>query len=549
MKKIIALVLALCMLVGSVAVAQSDSPYVPGALRRQLFMDALNAGLIVSCDLNVSIDMNPMLLTDDPNEAEIIAAVFETIGNAHLRFGAGKAGEGFRIELGATLDSANGGAPASVDFAANVDWDTISIESDLLPGQRVTMQWESLLALAGADDETIAAFKELRNIDLNEAMNDFFAQLQEEFAALGAILAPYGEIIVNHFSTWEASLDTDVPADDRYPAAAERLTVTVSTHDLAALITDLLDRAEADGLLDEANAKQVADLRSNLERLDSVEGVYTLRMGVDENELPLYFAAYVGDDESTSSAVISLVFTPMAEEATGAVAYNLSLNAYSRDGNGLVDTLSAMDMVFAVDPSDPVLAASAGLSMTLDASNYGETFYALDYTVTTVGETTEDGMPAAHTTLSETVVSDLRYTVMRTIAAFDSVTSLTADGGEGTQMTGKMELYAGNDEMFSAPFVISETSMPDGNGGIAGDGIYAFSIPRLGVEQIVCAMSLFSKTYDPDDTAALEEIAFEEISNEQFEMLVNSLQANVMTKVFTFMAAMPQSVMNVLMAE
>lgn len=147
--------LFLCLtLLVSFASAETAA-YVPGETTDALFADALDAGLMVGGEAQLTLKANPAMFDDDADLSRI-DAMTDILNDvrAHRRSGQNR---GWLPSGACRLVCAGKLHARGREPRAEPDIDGISIESNLLKGERVTAKWETLLALCGADDTMIAA--------------------------------------------------------------------------------------------------------------------------------------------------------------------------------------------------------------------------------------------------------------------------------------------------------------------------------------------------------------------------------------------------------
>ena len=236
--------LFLCLtLLVSFASAETAA-YVPGETTSALFADAFDAGLMVGGEAQLTLKANPAMFDDDADLSQI-DALTDVLNDVRFSGGLGKIEDGYRLELAGSYAPENC-TPVDVNLALNLTIDGISIESNLLKGERVTAKWETLLALCGADDTMIAQFSALKEMDWDTALSEL-AETVGTYASLAATLAePY----LNTFGEFIASLNInvtdDVAANGDFPAVDHELTIECSMADIARLMDALADQLEKD---------------------------------------------------------------------------------------------------------------------------------------------------------------------------------------------------------------------------------------------------------------------------------------------------------------
>ena len=536
----------------SSALAEDSEVYVPGALVRSLFGQAFDAGKLITGDLTLTLDMDPAALGIDGENAETMRSVLELLSNLHLRMGAGKTPDGLRVTLGATLDAQEGKTPVSIDGAANISWDGVSLETDLLPGERVTAKWETLLALAGADADTIAVFSALREVDWHAEL----AQMRESFLAsleaTGAVLEPYLQITTDYFNTLPCEVEENVPAEEGYPAVALQMTFVFTSENLAELGGLLLDRLQKDEALlpqlemavqnDDAFDsvdELIQTLRDGLAQLSTRNTVYNVMLGSGE-PFPFFLLMQIEKENDPQTNYLSFVIEPDDTDTT----WDVSLDLYSLDAAGDIDDAFTFAATVEIDPDDPVLESAVKVLMEMYVLADGKAVYSFDYSVNTEGAQTDEGLPAAQMTLSESQVVIDDDNVVRTVASVDYLQGLSSDGGEAMTMAGTFDFYMNDGQLMRMPFIADAHTYPDGNGGVEGLETISYQIEQLGVDNLTIAVAFTSEDYDPADTLALTETALETVSQEDFAALVGRLSNAGMMKFILAIPLLPENLVN-----
>ena len=189
MKKTHTLLLALFLCLALIfPCALAEDAYVPGQRTQALIDAALDAGQIVGGETRLTLQLGDeilsMLADDEENQAQL-DALMEVIGGIRLAGGFGKLEDGYRVELGGSY-TAPSGDNVFVTAAANLTLDGVSIESNLIEGERLSIRWETLLRLFGLTDDEVNQIMALRDVDWDNAMEELstvVAQAAEEIAA------------------------------------------------------------------------------------------------------------------------------------------------------------------------------------------------------------------------------------------------------------------------------------------------------------------------------------------------------------------------------
>ena len=535
---------------------EEKAVYVPGQTAKDLIGAALDAGKIVTGDMTMHLDVDASSVTGMQSADAIVDAALSVLDNTHLRFGFGLVDRGFRLELGAAIDNQSRTASASVEGAANVTLDGLSVESDMIPGQRVSAQWETLMRLAGLDEQQIEALTNLRDAESEEPVVGLQERLNVLCERFSAFLEPYEQIVSEHIEALPKQVENKVPAQNDYPAVAKRITATVVPQDIASLINDLIDRAEADGLLAFGNAaRAAARLREQLDIFASRDCSLYVEVGLNDEDLPLFIDAAYFDAEITETTrnAIHYVCTPSGGTRKDPVStYSILFDMYVMD-----DQLLTMGCDVRLDPSDPVLKSAVDIALTAQTFDGDVEVYNLEYSANVSGELGEDGLPLAKSELHQVqTTSDS----VRMVANSTSTYALTADGGERNEMTGTYDMTIGDSEPSTFPieglFVIAPVSHGDaqngddiipGSEGITGNMWVSTSMPASGINAYQYNIDFASKDYDPSATEALEEVALETASTAQMDALYQTFQTTAMQKAMSLLSVLPPSLMTMML--
>ena len=152
-----------------------------------------------------------------------------------LRLGAGLQQQGARLELGLRESQENVG----FDIVLDADAQGLAIASDLLPDERYTMNWETLL---GMNLEEMTA-------GLLGTLEMQTAQTAAAISALEPLMEPYVAIVDEFMQELAVKEFYDVPEEYGFPAVAYEIYITCTHAQAAELLTRLADQLEGDGQL------------------------------------------------------------------------------------------------------------------------------------------------------------------------------------------------------------------------------------------------------------------------------------------------------------
>lgn len=546
-KRILAFLMALCMLLSTAGALAEGASYVPGETTRSLLGGAWNAGQIVTAELGLDLDLNTSMLTADAAEAEIIAAVLDLMKDATISVGAGRTEEGLRIELGGKL-APEGNSSVSISAAADLTRDGASVESDLIPGQRITATWETLLALCGASEAEIAQILSLRDMDIQAMIDQLMAQIPMVLETAMTVAAPYGETITAFLNTLTFEVITDVPEQEGYPTVSALGRVTFTPKDLAPLFTALADQLEQDATLAPLLDGLLAELESSpattaefcaavREFAASItnETPFVLDVGMNENGAPLYIELY--DAPATgSTGYIGLFAYPTGEP--NAYSYWLGFSSYP-DGATIQDSFY-MSFDMTIDPANPLVF---DMTMNMGITAEGQNILTADADVSNQTITTDEGMPGYSSSMQMTENMDIDGDQVRALVSSQEVWAQTANAGEAFALQGTIDYYF--PDMSVTLNIFEEGMFVPAGSGVDGAMKVGLQMPDLGVNTMAMSVGISSEAHTP---AQLTELALETATSEQMTELENTVMNVLNTKMAELIAVLPADLLALMMS-
>lgn len=546
-KRILAFLTALCMLLSTTGALAESAAYTPGQTTFALFESAWNAGEIITADIGLNVDLNLDALGVAGEEAAIVEGVVAMLQGATISVGAGRTENGVRIELGGTLvNEAN--ESASIEVSAEMTRDGLSIESDLIPGQKITAAWETLLALCGASEAEIAQIMSIRDMDVNALIEQLKAQLPVLLESAMAVAAPYGETISAFLNTLSFEEITDVPEQEGYPAVAALGRVTFTPKDLAPLFTALADQLEQDATLSPLLDSLLAELASSpattaefcaamREFAASItnETPFVLDVGVSENGEVLYIEFY--DAPATgSTGYLGLFAYPTGEP--NAYSYWLGFSSYP-DG-ATIENAFYMGFDMTMDPADPLVF---DMTMDMGMTAEGQNILTANASVANQAITTDEGMPGYSSTMQMTENMDIEGDQVRALVSTQEVWAQTANAGEAFALQGTFDYYF-PDMSFTLNAFEEGMFTPDGS-GVDGAMKAGLQMPDFGVNAISMSVGIRSEAHTP---AQLTQLALETVSSEQMTELENAVMNALYAKTLDAMAVIPPELLALMTA-
>ena len=170
--------------------AHAEDTYVPGERMRSLVSSALEAGQLVGGEAHFSLTLPDSMLPDDEEGRAQFDALAEVIQGVSLAGGMGRLDDGYRVELGGAY-TAPSGDNVYVTGAANLTADGLSLESNLIEGERLSIRWETLLEMLGLSENEIDALLSLPTTDWDSALNELNDELAQAAETFGKLADPY----------------------------------------------------------------------------------------------------------------------------------------------------------------------------------------------------------------------------------------------------------------------------------------------------------------------------------------------------------------------
>lgn len=550
-KGFLGLILALCLTL-SLLPASAEEAYVPGEIASALLKSAFDSGKIVGGDITIALDVDTAMLTEGDEEAQAqLDALLDVIQDAEISVGVGKLEGGLRLELGASL-TPEGTSGVSISGAADVTLDGISVESDVIAGNKVTATWETLLALAGVDEQTSAMILSLREVDWATAAAEAAAQLQTSMAQAAQLAAPYVQTLADFAASLPMQTETGVAADATHPAAATKITVTFTKDDVRTLCLALTDQLEQDEnlvpMLDAMLAEAAASdqdaptdtaalcdaIREELAELTGSEP-YTFVIGLDENSVPL-FAEVTG---LLGGGVYAACYPDGS-------AQNFSFMLIDIADDGAVDMAFSLSGVFAADNDDLKLAQNVDFTMQMQAVENDVPVASMDYTIAGRPLTTDDAQPgySVEGSMNMTIIED-DESAMREMLFMNTEQAKTATGGEYTKVRTSVDVYA--DDTQASVIATGSMSIEPTEDGFTGLYTISEQMPLLGLRDLTLSATLGARAYDADASAALTPLALESATSDDVNALTTQAVATLQQKLIQLLAVLPQDVQQMIL--
>lgn len=536
--------------------AHAEDTYVPGERMRSLVSSALEAGQLVGGEAHFSLTLPDSMLPDDEEGRAQFDALAEVIQGVSLAGGMGRLDDGYRVELGGAY-TAPSGDNVYVTGAANLTADGLSLESNLIEGERLSIRWETLLEMLGLSENEIDALLSLPTTDWDSALNELNDELSQAAETFGKLADPYLVTLADFAATLNIQQRRNVEAENDYPAVENEISITCTAEELSRLLHSLADQVEKDTALrpyleqliqncdltvtdgdsETTHVMSVSEFcdetRQFADVLAETDGSLGILLGYNDDGLPFYLTLAVSDGETLDA----LAFQMLPGETEDTCVF--TLRALESDGDS-ANTLLDTALTLTLDPDDKQVYAAELNVQSEDFTLY----FAMDSSAVT----TEDSLPGYRLSLSMNSATAVDSGTALTVYTGDGLHALTAAGGEQTTYAANIDIYADTtDSLLGSAKIESGLSLePDENSLVgrfyldeaftADDGTLSFGTD----------VALSSWNYDAAETDALRETMFETATGEELAALQNRFVQSAQQKLFALLSLVPQEVLQML---
>lgn len=536
--------------------AHAEDTYVPGERMRSLVSSALEAGQLVGGEAHFSLTLPDSMLPDDEEGRAQFDALAEVIQGVSLAGGMGRLDDGYRVELGGAY-TAPSGDNVYVTGAANLTADGLSLESNLIEGERLSIRWETLLEMLGLSENEIDALLSLPTTDWDSALNELNDELAQAAETFGKLADPYLVTLADFAATLNIQQRRDVEAENGYPAVENEISITCTAEELSRLLHSLADQVEKDTALrpyleqliqncdltvtdgdsETTHVMSVSEFcdetRQFADVLAETDGSLGILLGYNDDGLPFYLTLALSDGETLDA----LAFQMLPGETEDTCVF--TLRALESDGDS-ANTLLDTALTLTLDPDDKQVYAAELNVQSEDFTLY----FAMDSSAVT----TEDSLPGYRLSLSMNSATAVDSGTALTVYTGDGLRALTAAGGEQTTYAANIDIYADTtDSLLGSAKIESGLSLePDENSLVgrfyldeaftADDGTLSFGTD----------VALSSWNYDAAETDALRETMFETATGEELAALQNRFAQSAQQKLFALLSLVPQEVLQML---
>ena len=536
--------------------AHAEDTYVPGERMRSLVSSVLEAGQLVGGEAHFSLTLPDSMLPDDEEGRAQFDALAEVIQGVSLAGGMGRLDDGYRVELGGAY-TAPSGDNVYVTGAANLTADGLSLESNLIEGERLSIRWETLLEMLGLSENEIDALLSLPTTDWDSALNELNDELAQAAETFGKLADPYLVTLADFAATLNIQQRRNVEAENGYPAVENEISITCTAEELSRLLHSLADQVEKDTALrpyleqliqncdltvtdgdsETTHVMSVSEFcdetRQFADVLAETDGSLGILLGYNDDGLPFYLTLALSDGETLDA----LAFQMLPGETEDTCVF--TLRALESDGDS-ANTLLDTALTLTLDPDDKQVYAAELNVQSEDFTLY----FAMDSSAVT----TEDSLPGYRLSLSMNSATAVDSGTALTVYTGDGLRALTAAGGEQTTYAANIDIYADTtDSLLGSAKIESGLSLePDENSLVgrfyldeaftADDGTLSFGTD----------VALSSWNYDAAETDALRETMFETATGEELAALQNRFAQSAQQKLFALLSLVPQEVLQML---
>lgn len=550
MKRILGFLLPLCFALtcmgGALAEQAEPVPYNPGEITSAMF-ENLPSGTMTATDMGLMVTFGESFAEASGADAETLDSLTEVLDNATLHVSAGAFDGGVRLFLAGFYGY--GESALSVNAALNITEAGLSVESNLIEGKKITVTWDTLLRLLGADDETLAAIKSLSEVteeDIASAVTELLNELAGFAQKAIEIASPYLEKVIEFAVGLPVETLENVTDDSGYPAAAKVVTITCTDKAIGDLLVSLADVLEQDAvlapMLDQAIASGMTISHNGVTAANTAEACALLRtavaeklsdesrpiqliLGTDENGVPAYLILC---KEMEDGKTVAFTATMMQTDAS---SYAFALSAGTHFADGSMEDGITMNLTVGINPYNP----NAALVTTQTLGYTGGEATVQQTQMVSIENTEVDGVPQ----------QNLDYALSQTQegATIDVTMNGTANpnenDGEDMSYSGTMTVTA-DDATISTELGYALTSAMV-EGAPTASMVYAMSTPDAGLELYGMTVDCYTYEYDPATTAALEEYALDTITSDDMDVLMTQASATAQNLLAELLQKLPES--------
>ena len=538
MKRLICFLALLCLV--STACAQEAMPYVPGETSKTLFIEAFERGEMVCIDLYGDMTFSENAAALYGLDGTMLGAISEILRHTGLTVGAAQLENGLRLLLAGQY-TADDGQSAGLDATLDITADGVSLMSSVIPGERVTATWDTLMQLAGVSAADLDMLLNANKADMLAMVDELAAQSEASMELIAQIAAPYLQTISEHIAALPMEVLENVPADAGFPAAATELNLTITGKAVGDLLIALAGQLEQDAtlcaILDNMLAESGEDVttvqlcqairQSAAESLTDEEYPIYVYVGMDEMGNFLYLNIVVDNSEG-ESFIIALMNVPAEENPS---LTKLSLDALLIDAaDQITDGVTFSALYTGAE------AEAADVQVYMDLYAESEAVFSGEFKLNGGAFVSEDALRGESYAWSLVLAALDGEDVLSMMLSTESLKSETAEGGEQSTFTCALDIGDGSMHipMTCEVYTLTEAAQSGPTMSVSA----FFTAPTLGVSKCLQGCTLRTAVYTPD-LSAMTSTALETASPEALEALAQRAMLNAQGTVSALFELLP----------
>lgn len=557
MKKCLSILLVIAMLIPGFACAETAAPaYEPGSVIHGLFADAFMEGKMLCADVDAELALNAEALGMTGEDAEILDAVVEIVNTAIIGGAVVNHEDGLILSLGADYVKEGEAGGASAEARICLNQDGLYIETSLLPGERVTAKWETVLMLLGADEATVQQVLSLRGVDFEMLMAQAQQMAEQVLPVVQQAAMPYLNILTEFLGSLPVTVEENVAAENYFPAAKEEVTFTLSAKMVGELFIKLADQLENDVTVAPALGMMLASpeiMGDNVMTVGALcESIRMAAAGMTDEEYPVHIFFGYGEDDAllyasvvwSDNANMTLVLNVVDSATEGEAGSGCIVEAFMLDAEEAYSGAS-VSWYMEADPADQNVF---DLAIAADVTIQNTSLLSIEYAVGNATMTTEENMPgySGYQSMTASVVNPESGEPVNVVSSAEFSNYLTADGGEEQVAYGTTDTYVG--EASTQSVTESYFAAIPTEDGPAGRYASFVAQPANGVDSALIDVSLYALPYHAPEQISV--LALENAAQEEIDALLGRLMTGAQEPLEALISQLPPVILEAMgMAE
>lgn len=557
MKKCLSILLVIAMLIPGFSCAEGAAPaYEPGSVIHGLFADAFMEGKMLCADVDAELALNAEALGMTGEDAEILDAVVEIVNTAIIGGAVVNHEDGLILSLGADYVKEGEAGGASAEARICLNQDGLYIETSLLPGERVTAKWETVLMLLGADEATVQQVLSLRGVDFEMLMAQAQQMAEQVLPVVQQAAMPYLNILTEFLGSLPVTVEENVAAENYFPAAKEEVTFTLSAKMVGELFIKLADQLENDVTVAPALGMMLASpeiMGDNVMTVGALcESIRMAAAGMTDEEYPVHIFFGYGEDDAllyasvvwSDNANMTLVLNVVDSATEGEAGSGCIVEAFMLDAEEAYSGAS-VSWYMEADPADQNVF---DLAIAADVTIQNTSLLSIEYAVGNATMTTEENMPgySGYQSMTASVVNPESGEPVNVVSSAEFSNYLTADGGEEQVAYGTTDTYVG--EASTQSVTESYFAAIPTEDGPAGRYASFVAQPANGVDSALIDVSLYALPYHAPEQISV--LALENAAQEEIDALLGRLMMGAQEPLEALISQLPPVILEAMgMAE